>query len=295
MLQALKPKVEKLLLTASPPHAHSRRSVGDFFWSTLGALIPIWIWSWFLLGWNSFRLAFVALASSFIFEAGYKWFSRTRFSFRDGSTALYAFLLALSLPADLPSTLVILGAFIAVIIGKSLYGGLGQNVFHPVHAARAVLFAAFPYEMTRWATSGVSRMNVDLSQPFFGHISPSSVGGVSIFAILIGGAILIFRRCFRWEMTCSHLLALWFGALLLGWNPVQTIFRGDVLFAAFFLITDWVTSPITFWGRVLFSVSTAACVLLISRTCSYFEAISYVILMANAFVPLIDWHFRPKR
>ena len=149
--------------------------------------------------------------------------------------------------------------------------------------------------MTRWGEAGVPWAQISLAKFFFGYESARFLGGTSSLAVIIGASILIISRFrMRCEMIFAQLMVLGVGASMLGSGPIRTVFCGEVLFGTFFLITDWVTSPITVRGRLLFSAMTAVLVLFFWKSFAYSEAITYAVLLANAFVPFMDWYLRPK-
>jgi len=247
----------------------------------------------------------------------------------DGSAVITALLLAMNLPAGIPLWEVALGAVFAISLGKMVFGGLGNNPFNPALAGRAFMLASFPKDMTvfpapyAWhkvqdavsaATplgsvkegvgQGLSVQTMSLpslSDLFLGNVG-GCLGEVSALLLLVGGVFLIVSRVISWRMPVFYLLGL---SLITGlvWlinpaenlSPLYHLFSGGAILAAFFMVTDMVTSPMNKYGQIVFALGAgiiAACIRLFG---SYPEGASYAILFMNALVPLIDRAFRSKR
>jgi len=228
----------------------------------------------------------------------------------DGSVTVTALIFALSLPPLLPWYATAIGIFTAVALGKMVFGGLGFNVFNPAMVGRAFLMLSFPIEMTSWASpltvdaitrptplaaAKFSGQMTDVSPLFFGNVS-GSLGETSGIAMLIGGLWILWRRAADWRLTAGMIVGVAAMALLqsLTSDPshspgvLRHLCGGSVLFAAFFIVTDPVTSPFTRSGRWIFGLLVGVLTMTIRWFGGYPEGVMFSVLLANAVVPLID-------
>lgn len=252
----------------------------------------------------------------------------------DCSAILTGLLLAFNLPSNLPWWIVVIGALVAIGVAKMTFGGLGQNLFNPALVGRVFLLIAFPVQMTTWPRPmGFSTSYVDaetgatplalmkqivkggdnsvinqlpeLWDMFAGWIG-GSLGEVCALALLIGGIFLIIMRVITWHIPVSILATValfaavtgWCGALPEGITTLQyvamSLCTGGIMLGAFFMATDYVTSPMTGWGKIIFGVGIGLIVMVIRTWGAYPEGMSFAILIMNACVPLLN-HIRPKR
>ncbi len=252
----------------------------------------------------------------------------------DCSAVLTGLLLAFNLPCNLPWWIVVIGALVAIGIAKMTFGGLGQNLFNPALVGRVFLLIAFPVQMTTWprplgfhtsyvdaetgatplafmkqivksGDSTVINQLPDLWDMFAGWIG-GSLGEVCALALLIGGIFLIITRVITWHIPVSILATValfaavtgWCGALPEGITTLQyvamTLCTGGIMLGAFFMATDYVTSPMTGWGKIIFGIGIGLIVMVIRTWGAYPEGMSFAILIMNACVPLLN-HIRPKR
>ena len=252
----------------------------------------------------------------------------------DCSAVLTGLLLAFNLPSNLPWWIVVIGALVAIGIAKMTFGGLGQNLFNPALVGRVFLLIAFPVQMTTWprplgfhtsyvdAETGATPLALmkqivkggdnsvinqlpDLWDMFAGWIG-GSLGEVCALALLIGGIFLIIMRVITWHIPVSILATValfaavtgWCGALPEGITTLQyvamSLCTGGIMLGAFFMATDYVTSPMTGWGKIIFGVGIGLIVMVIRTWGAYPEGMSFAILIMNACVPLLN-HIRPKR
>ena len=235
---------------------------------------------------------------------------RRKSTLLDGSVTVTALIFALSLPPLLPWYATAIGMFTAVALGKIVFGGLGFNVFNPAMVGRAFLMLAFPIEMTSWAepltvdaitqatplaASKFSGQMTDVSPLFFGNVS-GSLGETSALAMLVGGLWILWRRVADWRLTLGMVVGVAAMALLqsLTSDPshspgvLRHLCAGSVLFAAFFIVTDPVTSPLTRNGRWIFGLLAGVLTMMIRWFGGYPEGVMFSVLLANAVVPLID-------
>ena len=252
----------------------------------------------------------------------------------DCSAVLTGLLLAFNLPCNLPWWIVVIGALVAIGIAKMTFGGLGQNLFNPALVGRVFLLIAFPVQMTTWprpmgfhtsyvdAETGATPLALmkqivkggdstvinqlpELWDMFAGWIG-GSLGEVCALALLIGGIFLIIMRVITWHIPVSILATValfaavtgWCGALPEGITTLQyvamTLCTGGIMLGAFFMATDYVTSPMTGWGKIIFGIGIGLIVMVIRTWGAYPEGMSFAILIMNACVPLLN-HIRPKR
>lgn len=252
----------------------------------------------------------------------------------DCSAVLTGLLLAFNLPSNLPWWIVVIGALVAIGVAKMTFGGLGQNLFNPALVGRVFLLIAFPVQMTTWprpmgfhtsyvdAETGATPLALmkqivkggdnsvindlpELWDMFAGWIG-GSLGEVCALALLIGGIFLIIMRVITWHIPVSILATValfaavtgWCGALPEGITTLQyvamSLCTGGIMLGAFFMATDYVTSPMTGWGKIIFGIGIGLIVMVIRTWGAYPEGMSFAILIMNACVPLLN-HIRPKR
>lgn len=252
----------------------------------------------------------------------------------DCSAILTGLLLAFNLPCNLPWWIVVIGALVAIGIAKMTFGGLGQNLFNPALVGRVFLLIAFPVQMTTWprplgfhtsyvdAETGATPLALmkqivkggdgslvsqlpDMWDVVIGWMG-GSLGEVCALALLIGGIFLIIIRVITWHIPVSILATValfaavtgWCGALPEGMTTASYVMlslcTGGVMLGAFFMATDYVTSPMTGWGKIIFGIGIGLIVMVIRTWGAYPEGMSFAILIMNACVPLLN-HIRPKR
>jgi electron transport complex protein RnfD len=231
------------------------------------------------------------------------------------SAAVTGLLLSFCLPPGLPIWMAALGSAFAIVIVKHLFGGLGQNVFNPALIGRAFLLASFPVAMTRWSRplDGVTTATPlgilkeatgqplpDVSQLFIGNVA-GSIGETSALAVLIGGLYLLYRGHIDWRTPGSFLGTVFLLTAVVGaikgggiQYPLFHLLSGGLFLGAFFMATDWVTSPVTKVGRILFGVGCGCLVVLIRLKGGYPEGVAYSILLMNVVTPLIDRYTKAR-
>lgn len=238
----------------------------------------------------------------------------------DGSAILTGLLLAYNLPPEVPLWLPVAGSFFAIAIGKQVFGGLGHNIFNPAPAGRAFLMVSWPVYMTTWQNPRwkvdaittatplalIKHNQLDLLKGttymdlFLGNRG-GCIGEVCIAALLIGAAYLFWKKYISWHIPLTYIAAVAF----LSWifNGFTGFFTGDALFfvlsgglvlGALFMATDYVTSPLSNKGKIIFGISCGVLTFVIRKFSGYPEGTSYAILIMNAFVPVIDKFTCPK-
>ncbi|MCR4398555.1 MAG: RnfABCDGE type electron transport complex subunit D [Firmicutes bacterium] len=256
--------------------------------------------------------AAIALMSAFILsEAGISRQGERRHSF-DGSAAVTGLLLALVLPPLVPWWIPFVGAFIAIWLGKEIFGGLGYNVFNPALVARAILVLSWPAHLTAgWfrslgidATSKATPLMLaktgaaaDLTAyyaPLLLNNPGGCIGEVSAFLLLVGGAMLLWKRVITWEIPVTYLGAMAVASVLMGVDPVFHLLAGGAVLGAVFMATDYVTSPVSSRGKIVFGIMCGAITMLLRVYSKAPEGVTSAILFMNMVTPLIDRSTMPR-
>ena len=315
---------QKLVISPAP-HVHgsndTRRLMGD----VLLALLPALVVSILAYGWQALIVTAFSVACCVLVEwAVQKFMLKGPSTLGDMSAIVTGVLLGFNLPANIPLGLVAVGAVVAVGIGKMTFGGLGKNPFNPALVGRVFLLVAFPVAMTSFpeavgAVSGATPLamakealkagvpvaevmqSVDLSAMSLGMRS-GSLGEISVVALLLGFVWLLVRRVISWHIPVCVLgtMALFSGIMWLispaeYMSPLFHLLSGGAVLGAVFMATDYVTSPMTKKGMVIYAVGIGAITMLIRLWGPYPEGMSFAILIMNSLVPLIDKYVRPKR
>jgi electron transport complex protein RnfD len=299
----------KLNISVSP-HLHGRESTARIMWLVTAALLPAGIAGIYIFGPAALWTILIGIVSAVAAEWIIQTMTKKKVTVLDGSAILTGLLLTFNLPAHCPFWIPITGSFVAIAIGKQIFGGLGQNIFNPALVGRAFLMASWPQYMTTF-TKPLSIDAVTQATPLallkegklLGHISyldlflgnrGGCIGEVCIAALVIGGLFLLWRKIITWHIPVSYLattgLFCWaFGA--------KTPFTGDWIFhilsgglflGAIFMATDYVTSPLTAKGQLIFGTGCGLLTAIIRLWGGYPEGVSYAILIMNAATPLID-------
>lgn len=300
---------------ARSPHMHSHWSTKQVMWLVIIALIPSVISSLLFFGISQLMIIAVSVSFAIATEAIIKTIRKQPITINDGSVIITGLLLALILPPNFSLVSTAIGAVVAVGIGKEVFGGLGFNIFNPALVGRAFLQAAFPVGITTWtnpsftdavsSATPLSLMKFDykfepINNLFIGNIG-GSLGETSAIAILIGAIFLLVTRVINYRVPLAMILsAVIFGGIF--WlidplhfpNPLFHLFAGGFLFGAFFMATDWVTSPLYSKGMWIYGISISLVVILIRLFGGLPEGVMYSILLLNGFVPLINKYTKPQ-
>ncbi len=292
-------------LVSTSPHIKDKVSVRGIMLAVVIALIPATASGVYLFGLHALLVVVASITSAVISEfLGYKAMGK-KFTM-DGSAVITGLLLALCLPPTVPIWMPVVGSSFAILIGKCAFGGLGQNIFNPALVGRAFLTLSWPALMTTWVSpfDGVSTATplgewhaghgyTPVENLFFGNVA-GCIGETSALAILIGGIFLIAMKYVDWRTPLSYIGTVGILMWLLGEPPLFHIFAGGLFLGAFFMATDYVTSPVTKTGRVVFGVGAGLLVVMIRMYGGFPEGVCYSILIMNGFTPLIDRFTRPK-
>ncbi len=319
----------KLIISLSP-HVHGRDSVQRNMYGVCIALVPALLASLFYFGWG----AAIVMATSVLACVFFEWaitrfiLKSNRLTIADGSAVLTGLLLGFNLPSNLPLWIIIIGALVAIGIGKLTFGGLGCNPFNPALVGRVFLLVSFPVQMTSWPVSGQLTAYTDAttaatplaimkhavngggvqalaelpsSMDLFLGQTGGCLGEVSALALLIGLIYMLVKRIITWHIPVSILgtVAILSGLFHLA-NPVyaspeQVLCTGGLMLGACFMATDYVTSPMTAQGQLVYGVSIGLLTVVIRMFGAYPEGMSFAILIMNAFTPLINTYCKPKR
>ena len=308
-------------LFASPsPHIHTadntRRIMGD----VVLALIPALAVSTYVLGLRVLFVTFVAVASCVLFEYLIsRLFLKRKATIGDLSAVVTGVLLAFNLPVGIPWWIVVIGALVAIGIGKMTFGGLGCNPFNPALTGRIFLLIAYPVEMTDWTTGVPDALSGSTMLPavkyhltsladvnfahLFSGVMNGSMGEISAVALLVGGIYLLVRKVISWHIPVAVLgtMALFAFATAIGqgdlmWQlPLFHLMAGGAMLGAIFMATDYSTSPMTHKGMLIYGVGIGIITMVIRLWGAYPEGMSFAIFIMNAATPLINKYCRPKR
>lgn len=294
---------EQLQLSVSP-HIHSGRSTSRIMLDVLLALLPTTVAGTVIFGLRSLAVVATSLVCAILAEQIFCWILKKKTTITDGSAAVTGLLLALNLPANIPLWQVAVGAVFAIIVVKCLFGGLGKNLVNPAITARVFMIVSFGAMVTPAFPTVVDTVAGATPLPLlaagempslmnlFLGVHGGAIGEVSALALLIGGAYLLIRRVITWQLPVTYigttlLLSFLFG----GFDPLAalaSVLSGGLLLGAIFMATDYVTSPATPWGKVLFGAGAALITVLIRFWGVYPEGVSFAILLMNILTPYID-------
>ncbi len=315
--------MSKLTISLSP-HVHSGDSVPRNMYGVCIALVPALLASLWYFGVGAAIVIVTSVVSCVLFEWAITKFllHRDASCVLDGSAIVTGLLLGFNLPSNMPVWIIIIGALVAIGIGKMTFGGLGQNPFNPALVGRVFLLISFPVQMTSWpvpgnitqyvdATTGATPLALvamgkvnELPPPgdlLLGNIG-GSLGEVSALCLLIGCAFLLWRRIITWHIPVSILGTVFVLSGLL-WlanpaqypDPVTALLIGGIMLGACFMATDYVTSPMSHKGQVIYGICIGLLTVVIRAWGAYPEGVSFAILIMNAFTPLINNYCRPSR
>ena len=313
------------LIVAPAPHVQSAQSTASIMRDVIVALMPALVVSTVVFGMDVLRVVALSVAACVAFEYLIQRFLvRGPLTVSNGSAAVTGVLLAFNLPASIPWWIVVIGAFVAIAIGKMTFGGLGKNPFNPALVGRVFLLIAYPVQMTSFpmpvtgafdALSGATPLAavkhgaaadvVGVQELLLGNM-PGSLGEVAALALLAGFAYLLWRRVIRWHVPVTVLatMAVFAFVYALGkgmtgaalWQlPLFHVLAGGAILGAVFMATDYSTSPMTVRGGVIFAAGIGVITMLIRLWGAYPEGMSFAILIMNACVPLINKYVKPKR
>ena len=298
--------IERFIISSSP-HIRAKDDARSIMWWFAFSLLFPSAAAVYFFGVKALLLIIVTTLAAVLSEAAFQWFAKKPITVSDGSAAVTGLLLALIVPSALPLWMAVIGAAIAVIIVKGLFGGLGFNIFNPALAGRAILLASWPVAMTSWlrpfdavttATPLYLVNKLHQAVPsyldlFIGNRA-GSLGETSIMMILIAAAFLYWKKIIDWPAPAAYIGSVAVFTLLLGRDPVFGILSGGLVFGAFFMATDYVTCPVTVKGRFVFGLGCGILTVLIRYFGGFPEGVNYSILIMNMMTPIIDKYMHQK-
>lgn len=325
--------MSKLIVSLSP-HAHGTDSVERNMYGVILALLPALLVSFYYFGLGSVVVCLTSVAACVLLEWAINKYilKNPRTTILDGSAALTGLLLGMNLPSNLPIWIILIGALFAIGVCKMSFGGLGNNLFNPALVGRCVLLVAFPAQMTSWpvagqfgaytdAATGATPLSVmkeaiksgdasvleqlpdslSLLLGMHGEMGAGTIGEVCALALLLGLAFMLWKKIITWHIPVSIIGTVFVVAGLMHLaspvyaDPVTVILSGGLMLGAIFMATDYVTSPMTAKGQLIYGVSIGLLTIVIRNWGAYPEGMSFAILIMNAFTPLINNYVKPKR
>ena len=314
------------LIASSSPHIRSNEDTRSIMLDVIIALLPALAWSVYAFGWKALLLTAVSVVSCVFWEWAYRKLMKKSSMIGDLSAVVTGILLSFVCPVDLPWWAVIIGAFFSIVVVKQLYGGIGCNFLNPALAGRAILLASYATAMTTWTLPSSKKeladvistatplqimkegtvekfaeltTNYTVGDMFIGRIG-GSLGEVSALALLLGGAWLLIRKVISWHTPVAFIGTVAILTLIsapAGIDNVQymlyNVFGGGLMLGAFFMATDYATSPVTKPGQLIFGIGCGLITCFIRRFGSYPEGVCYSILIMNCTTWLLDKYIRP--
>ncbi|MBP3465286.1 MAG: RnfABCDGE type electron transport complex subunit D [Angelakisella sp.] len=299
---------DRKLLVSAGPHIRSNASTTSIMGDVLIALLPAVVASVLVFGTRALLLEAVCVASSVLFEYLFRRLLKRSNTISDLSAAVTGLLLAFNLPAGFPIWMAILGCFVAIVIVKQLFGGIGCNFANPAITGRIFLLIAFAGQMTTWPTANSYISGIDavsgatplalikegsiealpaVKNLLFG-IRGGCLGETCAIALLIGFVYLVIRRVITPTIPVVYVATIALMSLILGYDPIYMILTGGVLLGGIFMLTDYATSPATELGKVVFAVGAGIITMLIRNSSGgYPEGVSFAILLMNILCPYI--------
>lgn len=308
------------LIVSTSPHVQSDENIRRIMFAVIYSLVPAAAAAVYFFGLKAIALIAASVVAALITEYAFQWVRKKPITIWDGSVIITGILLGLTLPPSLPVYMAVIGSVAAVALGKQIFGGLGQNIFNPALVGRAFLQATFPVAMATWAepfawlertvdavnaATPLGLMKFEQQATALGALLKGQVSGslgeTSALALLLGAAYLYYKGYIEWRIPVSIIgSAALFSAVL--WlvdssrfpDPLFTVFSGSLILGAFYMATDYVTSPITPNGKLVFGVGIGVVIVIIRVWGGLPEGVMYSILLFNALTPLINRYTRTQ-
>lgn len=317
-----------MLKISTNPHMQTNRDTKALMLDVVIALMPAAISAVLFFGIDALRVILTSVAACVMFEyLACRYWLKIQNSTVDFSAVITGILLAYNLPSTMPCWMILIGAFMAIIVAKMCFGGLGKNIFNPALVGRVFLFISFPVQMTVWpkphflqmvspdGSTGATPLrilkSIDASSSasaqmyspedlpnyldmFLGNIG-GCIGEVSALALLLGFAWLLYRKVITWHIPVYYVATvlvftsvLYFTTGDMKFLPLAHLLSGGLMLGAIFMATDYTTSPMTLKGQIIFAIGCGILTVIIRSFSAYPEGVSFAILIMNALVPLID-------
>ena len=284
------------------PHIYNKTTTGHLMREVIVALLPAGIASIIIFGVRSLLVIAVCLVSCVIFEWIYEKAMKRPITISDCSAAVTGLILAFNMPSDIPIWQAVFGCAAAIILIKQLFGGLGKNFVNPAVTARVTMFLAFSITMTSGGLTvdgvtgatplalmarGESEALPSITEMLLG-IHGGALGETCVAALLLGGVYLIVRRVITWHAPVAYLATVFAFTAIIGQNPLYHVLSGGLVLGAIFMATDYVTTPHTSTGRLVFGIGAGLLTTIFRVYGSYPEGVSFAILLMNILTPYIN-------
>ncbi len=321
------------LVVSGSPHIHSTDSVNRRMWGVVIALMPAVAYSVYLFGLGALVVLLTSVLGCVITEyLIQRYMLGGKTTITNGSAVITGLLFAMNLPSNLPIWIILIGCVVAIGLGKYAFGGLGQNIFNPAILGRVFLLISFPQQMTSWPLPLVNRgeyLDATTGATYLGQMKMEamstadsstgasavneiatesltwidalignmggSLGEMSAIALIIGGVFMLLRGIISWHIPVSIIGTVMLFAWGAGVDPVMSVLSGGVMLGAIFMATDYVTSPMTRRGMVMYGMMIGIITMIIRLWGAYPEGVSFAILIMNGFTPLINKFVRPRK
>ena len=314
------------LTVTSAPHLKNPERTSTIMLDVIVALLPATAWGVYVFGWRALTIVLASVLSAILSEAVFQYFMNQSITVKDGSAAVTGLILALCLPVSVPIWIPVIGSIFAIIVVKQLFGGLGKNVVNPAIAARVFLFLAWPSQMSYYTVPGaalpvfanVNRVDAFASATPMGALKNGSlyetglydilfgkiggcIGEVSAVLLALGGLYLILRKTIRWHIPVAYIATVALIALIFPQAEptlrfvAYHVLGGGLMLGAIFMATDYVTSPVTKWGRIIYGIGCGVITMVIRCLGQYPEGVSFAIMIMNLLVWYLDMYTRPSK
>lgn len=299
--------MDNKMYVSSSPHFRCNTSTTKIMLDVIIALVPAVIASVVFFGPYSLMLIGVCIASCVICEYISRKIMKRDTTIGDLSAVVTGLLLALNLPVNINPLIAVFGSIVAIVVVKQMFGGIGMNFVNPAIAARIVLLVSFPNAMMTWVEPFWYKAGVDATTSATPLVTGDasyvnlllgnhggSLGETCAVALLLGGVYLVIRKVISPIIPCVYILSAGVMSLVLGQDPIYQILSGGLLLGAIFMATDYVTSPYTKWGKVIFAIGCGVLTILLRTFSNMPEGVSFSIILMNILVPLIEMVTTPK-
>lgn len=307
---------DPMLVVSQPPHITSPARTNVIMYWVIAALAPITLYSFYVFGGLAFRSVVMAIAGAVGTEAVLQRIMKQKLTLGDGSAAITGLLLALTLPPMLPWWMPFVGGIAAIGLSKYVFGGLGFNIFNPALVGRTVLLLSWAKYMSGGFYRKISVDTISGATPLYiakqvreagvhFNFPPlyskylfgnpyGCIGEVSAVLLLVGAGILLWRRLIDWEIPTAYVGIVVLFSLIMRADPIFQVLSGGIILGAFFMATDYVTSPITMRGKLIFGAGCGFVNMMLRFYSGLPEATAFTILFMNSMAPLIDRLTIPK-
>jgi electron transport complex protein RnfD len=323
-----------MFTVSGSPHVHGHASVSKLMYGVVYAMIPAMLVSVYFFGWGAARVLLISVLACLFFEyIIQKYLIKGATTINDGSAVITGILLAFNVPSNLPWWILVIGALVAIGMGKMSFGGLGKNIFNPALVGRVFLLISFPVQMTSWpvpkplfapgltdAITGPTPLGIlkegvragksvqELAPELPDYVTAllgnqgGCLGEVSALALILGAVYMLSRKVITWQIPTAYLgsVVLFSGIFWLidptsYADPLFHLVTGGMMLGIFYMATDYTTSPMSTRAQIVYGVGAGVLTMVIRLWGAYPEGVSFAILIMNAFVPLLDGALKPKR